>query len=206
MFDDPYAVLGLKPGASEEEVKRAYRQLAKKYHPDMNPGDPYAAKRMNEINAAYDQIKNPPRQTTTQSAYDPFAGWQHQEETNQSQRTEYQAARHYIQMGSFQDAAYVLQSVPTAERGAEWYFLSAIVNANMGNRVLAYEQINQACRMEPGNMEYQAMRQRIERYGTAYQSQQQGFHFQADPWQMCLALCICSNLLSCGWPGMFCFC
>ena len=50
MFDDPYRILGLKPGASEEEVKRAYRQLAKKYHPDMNPGDAHAAKMMNDIN------------------------------------------------------------------------------------------------------------------------------------------------------------
>ena len=60
MFDDPYRVLGLTPDATDEEVKQAYRRLAKKYHPDMNPGDPEAAKKMNEINAAYDQIKNPP--------------------------------------------------------------------------------------------------------------------------------------------------
>ena len=80
MFDDPYSILGLKPGASDEEVKRAYRQLAKKYHPDMNPGDPYAAQKMNEINAAYDQIKNPPKQTTAKNAYDPFQGWYQQEQ------------------------------------------------------------------------------------------------------------------------------
>ena len=61
MMDDPYRVLGLTPDATDEEVKRAYRQLAKKYHPDMNPGDAYAAQKMNEINAAYDQIKNPPQ-------------------------------------------------------------------------------------------------------------------------------------------------
>ena len=39
MIDDPYSVLGLTPDASDERSKRAYRQLAKKYHPDMNPGD-----------------------------------------------------------------------------------------------------------------------------------------------------------------------
>ena len=59
MIDDPYSVLGLTPDASDEEVKRAYRALAKKYHPDMNPGDQHAAEMMNQINAAYDQIKNP---------------------------------------------------------------------------------------------------------------------------------------------------
>lgn len=56
---DPYLVLGVSKDASEEEIKQAYRKLAKKYHPDLNPGDTEAARKMNEINAAYDQIKNP---------------------------------------------------------------------------------------------------------------------------------------------------
>ena len=52
-MDDPYKVLGVSPDASDEEVKRAYRALAKKYHPDRNPGDAAAAQKMREINAAY---------------------------------------------------------------------------------------------------------------------------------------------------------
>ena len=77
MIDDPYSVLGLTPDASDEEVKRAYRALAKKYHPDMNPGDQHAAEMMNRINAAYDEIKDPqPRVNTQQRSYqeDPVAG------------------------------------------------------------------------------------------------------------------------------------
>lgn len=58
MTKDPYEVLGVPRGASEEEVTKAYRKLAKKYHPDLNPGNEAAAKKMSEINAAYDQIKN----------------------------------------------------------------------------------------------------------------------------------------------------
>ena len=61
MMEDPYQVLGLERGASDEEVKKAYRRLAKKYHPDANPGDAEAARKMQEINAAYEQIKNPPQ-------------------------------------------------------------------------------------------------------------------------------------------------
>lgn len=56
--NDPYAVLGLSRGASKEEVTKAYRKLAKKYHPDLNPGDEAAAKKMAEVNAAYDSIIN----------------------------------------------------------------------------------------------------------------------------------------------------
>ena len=59
MVKDPYEVLGVSRGASEDEIKTAYRKLAKQYHPDLHPGDPVAAQKMNEINQAYEQIKNP---------------------------------------------------------------------------------------------------------------------------------------------------
>lgn len=93
---DPYRVLGLTPGASKDEVTKAYRKLAKKYHPDLNPGDEQAAKKMAEVNAAYDAIingtpygprarQNPYAQNTTTSSYgggqqggqyyDPFGGY-----------------------------------------------------------------------------------------------------------------------------------
>ena len=55
---DPYEVLGVSRDASDEEVKKAYRKLAKQYHPDVNPGDKTAEEKMKEINAAYDAIKN----------------------------------------------------------------------------------------------------------------------------------------------------
>ena len=91
MVDDPYKVLGLSPDASDEEVKRAYRTLAKKYHPDLNPGDQEAARKMQQVNEAYDQIKNPEkyaRQSASSGGagsygspfggfgYDPFGGYQ----------------------------------------------------------------------------------------------------------------------------------
>ncbi len=59
MIDDPYKVLGLSPGASAEEIKKAYRKKAKEYHPDLHPDDPTAAQKMNEINEAYDMLQHP---------------------------------------------------------------------------------------------------------------------------------------------------
>lgn len=199
MFDDPYKILGLTPDASDEEVKRAYRQLAKKYHPDMNPGDAHAAKMMNDINAAYDQIKNPPKQTTTRTDYDPFSGWYQQSERRQSGgSSEFQAARHFVQMGSYEQALHVLNSIMPGQRSAEWYYLAAVANSNLGNRVLSYEQINQACRMDPGNPEYQRVRAQIEHHGQAYQQRQSDMDFcLLDPQRMCLSACVCFNLMSC---------
>lgn len=59
---DAWAVLGLQPGASAAELKRAFRQQARRWHPDLNPGDPTAEERFKSINAAYAALGDPSRQ------------------------------------------------------------------------------------------------------------------------------------------------
>ena len=150
MIDDPYSVLGLTPDATDEEVKRAYRALAKKYHPDMNPGDPHAAEMMNKINAAYDQIKNPqPRTNTQQRQYqdDPFAGWYRQGyQQSWAQTDPMEAARRYIFVQEYERALRELQTVPEAQRTAQWYYFAAVANTNLSNRA------NVICNGSPSRM------------------------------------------------------
>ncbi len=81
MIEDPYKVLGVSPGATQDEIKKAYRQMAKKYHPDLHPDDPDANKKMNDVNSAYDMLMNPDKyrqaraqQSAYRSSYSSYDG------------------------------------------------------------------------------------------------------------------------------------
>ena len=210
MMEDPYKVLGVSPDASDEEIKRAYRRLAKKYHPDLNPGDQEAARKMQEVNQAYEQIKNPEKawQGGQKGYYDPFGGaYGQQSHSGGQQGDPYQkAAFQYIRFGRFQEALNALEN--STERNARWYYLSALANDGLGNQVMALEHIRKAVSMDPGNQEYLWALNQIEHGGSAYRQQAgsfQGFTLGGDP---CTNLCLCylMNLFCCGGRGFFCCC
>ncbi len=222
MIDDPYKVLGLSPDASDEDVKKAYRRLAKKYHPDLNPGDPVAAKKMQQVNAAYEQIKNPEKARQTQNpyqgqsnqdpfggawrtyTYDPFGGWQ-QQSSRQPEGDQYQqAAYRYIQYRRYTEAINALNS--SQERNARWYYLSALANDGLGNSVTALEHIRRAVSMEPDNVRYRQTLSDLENGGSQYRRQAgnfRGFSMGASP-LFSLCLCYLAQIFCC--RGRFFFC
>lgn len=213
MIEDPYKILGVSPNASDEEIKRAYRALAKKYHPDRNPGDAEAAKKMQQVNAAYEQIKNPEKAHQSggygggYSQYDPFGfgGYQQRSYTNPNSGDNYQqAAMNYIRFGRYQEALNALNNA--TDRNARWYYLSALANNGLGNQVTALEHIRRAVSMEPDDPEYLDALNQIEHGGAAYRRQAgnfSGFEMRSNP---CMNLCLCYflQLLCCGRPFFFC--
>ena len=216
-MEDPYKVLGVSPDASDEDIKRAYRRLAKKYHPDLNPGDQEAARRMQEVNAAYEQIKNPdkagqqnqnPYGSYGGAYYDPFTGAYRQQSQSSGQTgDQYQnAAYQYIRFHRYQEALNALDN--STERNARWYYLSALANDGLGNQVTALEHIRRAVSMDPDNQEYLWALNQMEHGGSAYRQQAgnfRGFTMGGDP---CTNLCLCylMNLFCCGGRGFFCCC
>ena len=200
---DPYKILGVSPDASDDEIKRAYRKLAMKYHPDRNPGDEEAARKMQEVNEAYDRIKNP--QKASQSGpsgygygntsgyggyYDPFGGYRQQSYGGSAQGDTYQqSAFQYIRFGRYQEALNVLQN--STNRNARWYYLSALANDGLGNDVTALEHIRRAVSMDPDNPEYLSALSQIEHGGAAYRQNAgnfRGFAMRGDP---CTNMCLC---------------
>ena len=188
MMEDPYKVLGVSRDASDEEIKRAYRRLAKQYHPDRNPGDAEAAKKMQQINAAYEQIKNPEKAQPTGYGYDPYGGYSGQSSA-QSGDDYQQAAYQYIRFGRYREALNALSNC--AQRNARWYYLSALANNGLGNQVTALEHMKRAVSMEPSNQEYLYALDQIEHGGRAYRQQAGTYRSYNMRWSPCSGLLMC---------------
>lgn len=194
MIQDPYKVLGLSFGATEKEVNKAYRTLAKKYHPDLHPGDEEATKKMAEINEAYSQIKDGNINTNTNNSYSNSNAGNYQNTNNK-----YQVVKHFISVYAFKEAIRVLSDIK--ERDGEWYYYSALCNVKLGNKMEALSHIKMALQLEPNNINYQVLFNKIHSEGRNYQTQSTNYGRPFEGFKggqsICLYYCIANTICNC---------
>ena len=174
MRKDPYKVLGVDKNATDEEIKSAYRDLAKKYHPDNYVGSPLAdlaGEKMKEINEAYDKIN---RQRQQERGRDESFG--ESESYSQSYRDESRFAdiRQLINEQNFYEADVQLNAVDPSERTAEWYYLKGHVFAARGWYFEASRNFSTASEMDPGNPEYKQAVEKMKEAAGGYRKENEG--------------------------------
>ncbi len=176
---DPYKVLGVDRNASDEEIKRAYRKLSRKYHPDSNIGKSEAERaaaeeRFKEIQRAYKAIVSGEAADVSGSygeyggygsehyGYGGYDGGQRQQRSASMDQDEayYQACANFIRNRMYEEALRTLSDIKT--RNGRWYYFSAMANAGLGNTASAQAQIQKACELEPANMEYRQFMTRLQ--------------------------------------------
>lgn len=154
---DPYEILGVSRNATDEEIKNAYRALARKYHPDSyadNPLADLAGEKMKEINEAYDAIMNTRKgkKSNGNNYSDP--------------NSKFSDIRELIMQNRLDDAQMLLDGVPFDKRDAEWYFLNGSVLYKRGWFNDAYSSFSTAVRLDPNNPEYRQALANMQRQGA----------------------------------------
>ena len=175
---DPYKVLGVSPSASDEEVKAAYRALAKKYHPDHYADTPLsdlASEKMQEVNEAYDTIMRMRKEGNNSSyngAYNNGGYRTGNYQTNYGYSnpsySNYQDVRNMIRGGRIADAEQILNGVPTNSRDAEWYFLKGTVLQRRGWMDDALNHFQIACQRDQNNLEYRTAMNQLQMQRSGY--------------------------------------
>ena len=197
---DPYEVLGVSPDASDDEVKKAYRDLARKYHPDNyinNPLADLAEEKMKEINEAYDAITKgraggPGGGYAQSYGYGGGAAYQQQRQRQSAGAGVFTQVRSAINRNDLEEAEQILQGVPS--RGGEWYFLMGSIAYRRGWLDEARRNYQIAVQMEPNNMEYRQALGMMRQGGYGYRPDMAGT--SCDAMDCCTAM-MCMNCM-CG--------
>ena len=169
---DPYSVLGVSQNASDDEVKKAYRELARKYHPDNyqnNPLADLAEEKMKEINEAYDVItkQRSGGYQSTNAGYSGYqGGYQQRPYGSANANPTYARVRSLINAGDLQTAERLLMEI--GQKDAEWYFLSGSIAYRKGWLDEAMQNYSLAVQMDPNNLEYRQALSMTQRGGHAY--------------------------------------
>lgn len=191
---DPYSVLGVDPSASDEEIKRAYRELARKYHPDNyqnNPLSDLAEEKMKAVNEAYDAI-----QKQRQGGGESGRGYSAPYSSSTNGNPVFAQIRSAISRGDLQQADLLLREIN--DHSAEWHFLSGAVAYRRGWLDEAKQHYQIACQMEPGNMEYRQALAMMERSGG------HSYHGTSTGVSDCCSTYLCLRCLCPFDGGLFC--
>lgn len=171
---NPYEVLGVSPDASDEEVKKAYRSLARKYHPDKYRDSDLAdvaTEKMKEINAAYEEIQKMRAGRSGSGSQNSYNGTPRTDGSNDSRFAE---VRRLINDNSFAEAERILRGMEATAQNAEWHFLMGCVAYKRGYFLDAQKLFDRACGMDPYNAEYRAARDQLRAqtagYGNGYRT------------------------------------
>lgn len=168
-MNDPYSVLGVSQNASDEEIKKAYRDLARKYHPDNyqnNPLADLAEEKMKEINEAYNAITKMRSGGSQSGSYGGYSSSSSSYQSAAGRNPTYNRVRSMINMGDLAGAERLLYEVPTKD--GEWYFLSGSIAYRKGWLDEALQNYSLACQMDPGNMEYRQALNMMQQGGQPY--------------------------------------
>lgn len=189
---NPYKVLGVNEGATNEEIRAAYLSLVKKYHPDKYT-DPdmkqLANEKLKEINEAYDQLtKNPGKTASSGYSGAAYGAGGHGGSYSGPEADRFVRARSLINAGNLDGAKTILDSIQT--RNAEWYYLYGIIYLRQGWYDKAREFLGRAYRTEPGNAEYAQAYNTLRYTGNPYSRPR-----QSTSYGNCFACDICSGLM-----------
>ena len=201
-MNDPYKVLGVSPTASDDEIRRAYKELVKKYHPDQYVGNPLsdvAEEKMQQVNEAFDTIMNQRRGggfgTSSGSSYS-YGNYSGGSYTNASYGNYDSAAiRNALQNNNITQAEQMLNAVDNNSRDAEWYFLMGSVCYKRGWLNDAYSNFVYANQMDPTNTEYASAVNQMNRQRGGYMNMGPTPIRQSTNGDMDRACSCCSDLI-----------
>lgn len=177
---NPYQILGISSDASDDEVKKAYRTLSKKYHPDANINNPNQAaytEKFKEVQTAYKTIMDDRKRGFTNQSYGNTQGTgyngQEYQQYSGNEQMAFNEAANYINARRYQEAIHILEQIRT--RNGPWFYYSAIAMNGIGNNITAVEYAQAAVSMEPNNLQYIILLQQLQRGTGQYRSGQQNY-------------------------------